>query len=75
MITATSTAATLDLPSIDHSSDGTHAQEDLVKWVDDLPRDKLDDLGHLEGDEPLVRLLTTLKKWGMLLATPLRKPL
>ena len=43
--------------------------------MDDLPRDKLDDLGHLEGDEPLVRLLTTLKKWGMLLATPLRKPL
>ena len=37
-----------------------------IEWVDDLLRDKLDDLGHLEGDEPLVRLLTTLKKWGML---------
>ena len=28
--------------------------------------DKLDDLGHLEGGEPLVGLLTTLRKWGML---------
>ncbi|MFH1463969.1 MAG: hypothetical protein ABIO70_06270 [Pseudomonadota bacterium] len=37
-----------------------------VKWVDGMLRPMLDKLGHLEGDEPLVRLLTTLKKWGML---------
>jgi len=29
-------------------------------------RVRMDDWGHLEGDEPLVRLLTTLRKWGML---------
>jgi hypothetical protein len=37
-----------------------------IEWVDDMLRTRMDDLGHLEGDEPLVRLLTTLRKWGML---------
>lgn len=37
-----------------------------IEWVDDMLRVRMDDWGHLEGDEPLVRLLTTLRKWGML---------
>ncbi len=37
-----------------------------VVWVADLLAERLDDLGHLEGNEPLVRLLSSLRSWGML---------
>jgi hypothetical protein len=57
-------------PRAQDGGDGAQAflrPETEVVWVDELLRAGMEGWGHLEGDEPLVRLLNALEKWGLLL--------